>query len=85
MRDVFFYSISLVVLVVFFNDNSIEWWEALILFLWYFCYVIFMKFNEAVEDKLRSMLGLEAIVSIFYVSKSVYASSQVNTYKSLPG
>ena len=63
MRDVFFYSVSLIVLVVFFNDNQIMWYEALILFLWYFCYVIFMKFNEATEDKLRSLLGFTAIVS----------------------
>jgi len=61
MRDVFFYSVSLIVLVVFFNDNQIMWYEALILFLWYFCYVIFMKFNEATEDKLRSLLGFTAI------------------------
>ena len=64
MRDVFFYSVSLIVLVVFFNDNEIRWYEALILFLWYFCYVIFMKFNEATEDKLRSLCGFTAIVSI---------------------
>jgi len=61
MRDVFFYSVSLIVLVVFFNDNKIFWYEALVLFLWYFCYVIFMKFNEATEDKLRSCLGFTAI------------------------
>merc|ERR1711936_158586 len=28
-----------------------KWWEALILFLWYFCYVIFMKFNVMFESK----------------------------------
>lgn len=61
MRDVFFYSVSLIVLVAFFNDNQIMWYEALILFLWYFCYVIFMKFNEATEDKLRSLCGFTAI------------------------
>merc|ERR1711997_832004 len=34
IRDVFFYSVSLVVLVAFFMDNQIKWFEALILFLW---------------------------------------------------
>ena len=29
----------------------IQWWEALILFLWYFAYVIFMKFNAPLEAK----------------------------------
>ena len=38
-------------LVIFFLDDSIKWYEALILFLWYFCYVIFMKFNVMFEGK----------------------------------
>lgn len=59
IRDVFFYSISLILLVVFFNDNKIHWHEALILFLWYFAYVIFMKFSEKTEDKLRSLFNLD--------------------------
>ncbi|XP_059082290.1 sodium/potassium/calcium exchanger Nckx30C-like [Tigriopus californicus] len=58
VRDVAFYSISLVLLVVFFLDNQITWYEALILFLWYGAYVCFMKFNEPVEDKLRLWLKL---------------------------
>lgn len=61
IRDVFFYSVSLVVLVVFFIDEKIEWWEALILFLWYFAYVGFMKINEATEDKLRQLFNLPAV------------------------
>jgi len=51
IRDTTFYSIALIVLVIFFLDDIITWWEALILFLWYFAYVIFMKFNETVEGK----------------------------------
>jgi len=51
IRDTTFYSIALIVLVVFFLDDAIKWWEALILFLWYFCYVIFMKFNVTFESK----------------------------------
>merc|ERR1711971_253431 len=51
IRDTTFYSIALIVLVIFFLDDAIKWWEALILFLWYFCYVIFMKFNVTFESK----------------------------------
>lgn len=61
IRDVFFYSVSLIVLVVFFNDNQIHWYEALILFLWYFAYVGFMKFNEPAEDGLRKLLKLDPV------------------------
>lgn len=58
IRDVFFYSVSLILLVVFFLDNRIYWYEALVLFLWYFLYVGFMKFNEQVEDNCRRIFGL---------------------------
>lgn len=58
IRDVFFYAISLALLVGFFLDNKIHWYEALILFLWYFAYVGFMKINEKAEDKLRALFKL---------------------------
>lgn len=51
IRDTTFYSIALIVLVIFFGDDQITWWEALTLFLWYFAYVIFMKFNGTLETK----------------------------------
>jgi K+-dependent Na+/Ca+ exchanger-like protein len=49
MRDTFFYSVALMLLVGFFSDETIMWWEALILILWYIAYVSFMKFNTAAE------------------------------------
>ena len=55
IRDTFFYSVALIVLVIFFVDDAIKWWEALILFLWYFAYVIFMKFNPVMEEKFLSL------------------------------
>lgn len=51
IRDTFFYSISLMLLVGFFNDEKIQWFEALILFIWYGAYVLFMKFNVKAETK----------------------------------
>jgi len=60
IRDTTFYSIALMVLVIFFTDDYIQWWEALILFLWYFTYVIFMKFNAPLEAKfLETFPGLK--------------------------
>lgn len=61
VRDVFFYSVSLIVLVLFFLDEEITWYEALILFLWYGAYVGFMKFNESVEDAMRKLFQLPPI------------------------
>ena len=54
IRDTSFYSLALLMLVGFFSDDMIEWWEALILFIWYFCYVGFMKFNPQAEAKFLS-------------------------------
>ena len=70
IRDVFFYSISLILLVVFFLGDEIEWWEALILFIWYLAYVGFMKFNEDVEDGLRKLFKLKSVVSFKSFKKS---------------
>ncbi|XP_071743991.1 sodium/potassium/calcium exchanger Nckx30C isoform X5 [Lepeophtheirus salmonis] len=61
IRDVFFYSLSLTLLVVFFLDNSIAWWESLILFVVYILYVSFMAINEKVEDGLRSLFRLSKV------------------------
>ena len=49
MRDTTFYSIALAMLVGFFTDEKIEYWEALILFIWYLLYVAFMKINGKLE------------------------------------
>ena len=48
-RDVSFYSLSLALLIIFFRDEVIEWFEALALFICYILYVIFMKFNAKLE------------------------------------
>ena len=64
VRDVFFYSVSLILLVAFFLDNQIEWWESLVLLSWYICYVTFMKFNDFAEGKIRQLLNLKPLVRI---------------------
>ena len=58
MRDTFFYSIALGLLVYFFTDDEIKWWESLILFLWYIAYVSFMKFNGVAEERVSGLLFL---------------------------
>nr|XP_039147085.1 sodium/potassium/calcium exchanger Nckx30C isoform X10 [Drosophila simulans] len=55
-RDCSFYSISLLVLIYFFRDNRIFWWEALILFTIYIGYVAFMKWNVQVETCVKKMI-----------------------------
>ncbi|CAL1544305.1 unnamed protein product, partial [Lymnaea stagnalis] len=55
-RDVTFYTISLGLLIAFFLDDRIEWWEAFVLFLSYIAYGLFMKWNVALETKTKGML-----------------------------
>ena len=59
-RDVTFYSIDLILLIVFFADDLIQWWESLILFSCYFCYVIFMKYNHNIENVIKSLMKRNA-------------------------
>jgi len=54
-RDCFYYTISLLMLSVFFtmvSPTEIYWWEALILFILYIIYVVFMKYNMMIKEKL---------------------------------
>lgn len=55
-RDCTFYSISLLILIYFFRDNSIYWWEALILFSIYIAYVSFMKWNVQMERMVKKLI-----------------------------
>ncbi|XP_055516940.1 sodium/potassium/calcium exchanger 1 [Leucoraja erinacea] len=49
-RDVSFYIVDLLMLIVFFLDNMICWWESLCLLLAYLAYVGFMKYNSEIEQ-----------------------------------
>jgi len=63
-RDCSFYSISLLVLIYFFRDNRIFWWEALILFTIYIAYVAFMKWNVQVETCVKKMITKNKVTRV---------------------
>ncbi|XP_058025849.1 sodium/potassium/calcium exchanger 2 isoform X2 [Ahaetulla prasina] len=56
-RDVSFYILDLILLIIFFLDNFIRWWESLILLTAYISYVTFMKFNGQVEEWVKNKLS----------------------------
>ncbi|KAM6468363.1 sodium/potassium/calcium exchanger 2 isoform 1-T3 [Liasis olivaceus] len=56
-RDVSFYIIDLILLIIFFLDNFIRWWESLILLSAYMVYVTFMKFNVQIEEWVKSIFS----------------------------
>ncbi|XP_062925090.1 sodium/potassium/calcium exchanger 2-like isoform X3 [Mobula hypostoma] len=61
-RDVTFYIIDLILLIVFFLDNAIVWWESVVLLLGYGCYVTFMKFNTKIEKWVKTKLNRNKVV-----------------------
>lgn len=63
-RDVSFYSVILIILMHFFRDSIIYWWEALVLLLCYASYVTFMKFNEGVEKMLKKLLNRNKVTRV---------------------
>ncbi|XP_051896647.1 sodium/potassium/calcium exchanger 1 [Pristis pectinata] len=55
-RDVSFYILDLLMLIVFFLDNVIRWWESLCLLGGYLAYVSFMKYNGKVEQWFKRLI-----------------------------
>uniref|UniRef100_A0A8D2DSN8 Solute carrier family 24 member 2 n=1 Tax=Sciurus vulgaris TaxID=55149 RepID=A0A8D2DSN8_SCIVU len=63
-RDVSFYIVDLIMLIIFFLDNFIMWWESLLLLTAYFGYVVFMKFNVQVERWVKQMINRNKVVKV---------------------
>ncbi|KAG8595349.1 hypothetical protein GDO81_001499 [Engystomops pustulosus] len=63
-RDVSFYILGLIMLISFFLDNFIQWWESLLLLMAYLTYVTFMKFNVQVESWVKRKLYRNKVVKV---------------------
>ncbi|XP_029395775.1 sodium/potassium/calcium exchanger 2 isoform X7 [Mus pahari] len=63
-RDVSFYIVDLLMLITFFLDNVIMWWESLLLLTAYFAYVVFMKFNVQVERWVKQMITRNNVIKV---------------------
>jgi K+-dependent Na+/Ca+ exchanger-like protein len=59
VRDCSFYTVSVLELLIFFNDGQILWWEGLIMTISYGLYILFMVFNAKIFAKCESK---EAVV-----------------------
>ncbi|XP_061465497.1 sodium/potassium/calcium exchanger 2 [Rhineura floridana] len=79
-RDVTFYIMDLILLIIFFLDNVIMWWESLTLLTAYMIYVTFMKFNVQLEACVKKMLNKNKVekVSLDLEGKVSYS---VNVYR----
>ncbi|XP_063045160.1 sodium/potassium/calcium exchanger 1-like [Engraulis encrasicolus] len=70
-RDVSFYVLSLLLLILFFLDSAIRWWESAVLLAAYVAYVTFMKHNEQLETMFKEQLRKhQSIVSTMGMAES---------------
>lgn len=67
-RDCTYYCLCLIVLSIFFGVRTpyeIELWEAIVLLMMYFGYVLFMKHNAQIHDFIATKFSLDATVERF--------------------
>lgn len=75
-RDTLFYGASICIFVGFAWDGVFTWWESLITFLYYFMYIISMKFNK------KLFVLLDIINRVFCKCTTEPADSEVSTVES---
>ncbi|XP_004941933.1 sodium/potassium/calcium exchanger 4 isoform X2 [Gallus gallus] len=49
-RDSVYYTLSVIILIVFIHDEKIEWWESLVLIIMYSFYILIMKYNVRMQN-----------------------------------
>lgn len=75
-RDVTFYSVSLIVLIVCFVDGLIYWWEALSLLLIYAAYVYVMAWNAQLERFVKKHIAKNKVARVSSADQLVTSVSQ---------
>ncbi|XP_061565559.1 sodium/potassium/calcium exchanger 2-like isoform X3 [Cololabis saira] len=63
-RDVSFYILDLIMLIIFFLDNIISMWESITLLSAYAAYVIFMKCNSTIESFVKDCVHKNQVVEV---------------------
>lgn len=63
-RDVSFYILDLIMLIIFFLDNIISMWESITLLSSYAAYVIFMKCNSKLEGFVKNCIKKNQVVEV---------------------
>lgn len=80
-RDVSFYILDLILLIIFFLDNVIMWWESMMLVTSYALYVIFMNFNVQIERAFKTQLYKNKnIVRVIAVEEPEKVSTRVTEH-----
>ncbi|XP_044746251.1 sodium/potassium/calcium exchanger Nckx30C isoform X2 [Coccinella septempunctata] len=77
-RDCFFYSMSLIALIIFFRDSFIQWYEALVLFMFYILYVGFMKWNQPMERLVKRIIYKNKVTRVRSTDQLMPTSASVS-------
>ncbi|XP_050515254.1 sodium/potassium/calcium exchanger Nckx30C-like [Diabrotica virgifera virgifera] len=77
-RDCFFYSASLITLIIFFRDSYIYWYEALVLFSFYIAYVSFMKWNQPMERLVKKLIYKNKVTRVRSTDQLMPTSASVS-------
>ncbi|XP_072421499.1 sodium/potassium/calcium exchanger 1 isoform X4 [Chiloscyllium punctatum] len=84
-RDVSFYILDLIMLIIFFLDNLIEWWESLLLLSAYISYVCFMKFNVKMERWFKgNVVNNSNVVKVMSMINPPKGKGSLSEKQSLP-
>ncbi|XP_043101525.1 sodium/potassium/calcium exchanger 2-like [Puntigrus tetrazona] len=83
-RDVTFYIIGLIMLIVFFLDNHITYFESIGLLLCYASYVTFMKYNVTVETLIKTKLLRNQVDDIEAPPKVISVADDENKLSAKP-
>ncbi|KAG5849495.1 hypothetical protein ANANG_G00111070 [Anguilla anguilla] len=84
-RDVSFYIVGLILLIVFFLDNKITCWESMGLLLCYSSYVTFMKFNTTMESFIKTLLNRNQVDEVEATPKLESSALLTNASYTPPG
>ena len=63
-RDITFYIFDLLMLILFFLDSLIAWWESVLLLLAYAFYVFTMKWNQQLELWVKEQLNKRPVAKV---------------------
>uniref|UniRef100_A0A3B4CGB8 Sodium/calcium exchanger membrane region domain-containing protein n=1 Tax=Pygocentrus nattereri TaxID=42514 RepID=A0A3B4CGB8_PYGNA len=83
-RDVSFYIMDLIMLIVFFLDNYITYVESIALLTAYSSYVLFMKFNAQVEGVVKGIMNRNQVDEIEAAPKVSTAPDDENKLSAKP-
>ncbi|GAB6026031.1 hypothetical protein CHUAL_012241 [Chamberlinius hualienensis] len=74
LRDSSYYSIAVIVLISIMADGRVTWWESLLMIIFYFIYIIIMKFNVKIRVCLTENTKLSLMDELTQSSQGILSA-----------